>query len=48
MNHPKVLEMEKYCVYLPFSELHGWIKRFTSQPLKIYLEFPSTVIFLMI
>ena len=32
LAQPKVLKMEEYCMYFPFSELHGWDKRFAAQP----------------
>ena len=41
MTQTKVLKMEEYCMYFPFSELHGWVKRFAVQPQPIYSEFPE-------
>ena len=40
LAQPKVLKMEEYCMYFPFSELHGWDKRFAVQPQTIDSEVP--------
>ena len=40
LAQPKVLKMEEYCMYYPFSELRGWGKRFAAQPQTIYSEVP--------
>ena len=36
----KVLKPEKYCMYFPVSELHGWSKRFAVQSQTTYSEVP--------
>ena len=40
LAQPNVLKMAEYCMYFPFSELHGWGKRTACQPQTIYSEVP--------
>ena len=40
MSQAKVLKTEEYCMYFPFSKLHGWGKRPVILPKAIYSEIP--------
>ena len=40
LAQPKVLKAEEYFVYFPFSELHGWGKRFAASRRRFFQRFP--------